>query len=78
MYDGVGMIVVNRAVKTATGVDAPERAHVRIELDKAFASMSFTHRREYVEWVEEAKRADTRARRIAATVERVRCGEPQR
>ena len=40
--------------------------------------MSFTHRREYVEWVEEAKRADTRARRIAATVERVRDGKPQR
>ena len=72
------MIVVNRAVKTATGVDAPERARVRIELNKAFASMSFTHRRAYVEWVGEAKRADTRARRIAATVERVRCGEPQR
>ena len=101
VYDGAGMIVVNRAAKTATGVDAPERVHVRIELDteprtvsvprdlaealgadsvaqKAFASMSFTHRREYVEWVEEAKRADTRARRIAATVERVRDGEPQR
>jgi uncharacterized protein YdeI (YjbR/CyaY-like superfamily) len=45
---------------------------------KTFASMSFTHRREYVEWVEEAKRAATRARRIAATVARVRGGEPLR
>jgi uncharacterized protein YdeI (YjbR/CyaY-like superfamily) len=45
---------------------------------KAFASMSFTHRREYVEWVEEAKSADTRDRRIAATVARVREGRPQR
>ena len=45
---------------------------------RAFSSMSFTHRREYVEWVEEAKRADTRAGRIAATVERVRDGKPQR
>ena len=41
---------------------------------KAFAAMSFTHRREYVEWVEEAKRPETRARRISATVERVREG----
>jgi hypothetical protein len=40
----------------------------------AFASLSFTHRREYVEWVEEAKRPETRARRIAGTVERVREG----
>ena len=101
VYDGVGHIVVNRAVKAATGVDAPDRVRVRMELDteprkvavprdlaealaadpaatKAFASMSFTHRREYVEWVEEAKRPETRARRIASTVARVREGKPQR
>jgi uncharacterized protein YdeI (YjbR/CyaY-like superfamily) len=42
---------------------------------KAFSALSFTHRREYVEWVEEAKRPDTRARRIAATVERVGVGQ---
>jgi uncharacterized protein YdeI (YjbR/CyaY-like superfamily) len=46
--------------------------------EKAFAAMSFTHRREYAEWVEEAKRAETRKRRIAATVARVREGRPQR
>jgi hypothetical protein len=97
VYGGVGHIVVNRAVKAATGVDAGDRVRVRMELDtdprtvalprdlaaalggdpvakKAFASMSFTHRREYVEWVEEAKRPETRARRIAATVDRVRKG----
>lgn len=48
------------------------------EAKAAFAGMSFTHRREYVEWVEEAKRPQTRERRIAATVEQVRAGEPQR
>jgi Bacteriocin-protection, YdeI or OmpD-Associated/Domain of unknown function (DUF1905) len=101
VYDGIGHIVVNRAVKAATGVDAGDRVRVRMELDteprsvavpkdlaaalaadpaakKAFASMSFTHRREYVDWVEEAKRAETRARRIASTVARVREGKPQR
>jgi Bacteriocin-protection, YdeI or OmpD-Associated/Domain of unknown function (DUF1905) len=101
VYDGEGLVVVNRAVKEATGVDAGDRVRVRMELDteprtvrvpkdlatalaanptaqKAFASMSFTHRREYVEWVEEAKRAETRDRRIAATVARVREGRPQR
>jgi hypothetical protein len=45
---------------------------------KALAAMSFTHRREYVAWVEEAKRPETRARRIASTVARVRDGKPQR
>jgi Bacteriocin-protection, YdeI or OmpD-Associated/Domain of unknown function (DUF1905) len=41
----------------------------------AFAKLSFTHRREYVDWIEEAKRPETRARRIASTVEQVRAGK---
>ena len=44
----------------------------------AFAKMSYTHRREYVEWIEQAKRPETRARRVAGTVERVRRGLSQR
>jgi hypothetical protein len=95
VYDGVGHIVVNRKVKAATGVDAPDRVRVTMELDTeprtvrvppdlraalhddgaaeaASAKLSFTHRREYVEWVEEAKRPETRTRRIVETVDRVR------
>lgn len=95
VYDGIGHVVVNRKVKAATGVDAPDRVRVTMELDTAprtvrvppdlrsalrddqtaeaaFAKLAFTHRREYVEWVEEAKRPETRARRIAETVERVK------
>jgi len=41
---------------------------------EAFEKLSYTHRREYVEWIEEAKRPDTRARRIAGTIERVCAG----
>ena len=97
VYDGVGHIVVNRAVKAATGVDAPDRVRVTMELDteprtvrvppdlrealrahpasaEAFSRLSFTHRREYVEWIEDAKRPETRRRRIASTVEHVRAG----
>src|SRR5262245_32856750 len=33
IYDGVGHVVLNRAVKAATGVDAPERVDVTMELD---------------------------------------------
>jgi hypothetical protein len=99
VYDGVGDVVVNRAAKAATGVDAPDRVQVTMALDTrprtvrvprdlraaldatpdaaaAFAKLSFTHRREYVEWVDEAKRQDTRARRIAGTIERVRAKLP--
>jgi hypothetical protein len=101
VYGGVGHVVVNRAVKAATGVDAGDRVRVTMEVDteprtvavpddlaaaledhpevaNAFDDLSFTHRREYVEWVEEAKRPETRARRIAATVERVREGRASR
>jgi hypothetical protein len=44
----------------------------------AFDAMSLSHRREYVEWVEEAKRAETRERRIAQAVERIAAGRSQR
>ena len=33
IYGGVGFVVVNRSVKAATGVDAPERVRVTMELD---------------------------------------------
>jgi hypothetical protein len=101
VYGGVGHIVVNRAVKAATGVDAGDRVPVVLELDTkprsvrvpadlraaladdavatdAFARMSYTHRREYVDWVKDAKRPETRSRRIASAVERIRAGKPYR
>ena len=48
------------------------------EAKAAFEKMSLTHRREYVEWIEEAKRPETRARRVTSTVERVRQGKSQK
>jgi uncharacterized protein YdeI (YjbR/CyaY-like superfamily) len=44
----------------------------------AFGALSFTHKREYVEWVEDAKRPQTRARRIAGTVDKVKQSETVR
>jgi Bacteriocin-protection, YdeI or OmpD-Associated/Domain of unknown function (DUF1905) len=40
----------------------------------AFDKMSYKHRREYAEWIDEAKRPASRARRVAETVERGRTG----
>jgi hypothetical protein len=34
-----------------------------------FDGLSYTHRREYVRWIEEAKRAETRQRRVQRAVE---------
>jgi hypothetical protein len=43
-----------------------------------FAGLSFSHQREYVTWIEEAKRPETRARRIGKAVEMLREGRSQR
>ena len=61
--------------------DAPREIELPPELVAALADdadrarfdvLSFTHRREYAEWVAEAKRAETRERRAAQAVERLR------
>jgi Domain of unknown function (DUF1905)/Bacteriocin-protection, YdeI or OmpD-Associated len=61
--------------------DAPREVDVPPELAAALADpalraaydgLAFTHRREYAEWVAEAKRPDTRARRAAKAAEMVR------
>jgi hypothetical protein len=39
---------------------------------RAYDGMSYSHRKEYVQWIEAAKRAETRARRIALAVEKLR------
>ena len=41
---------------------------------EVFDALSYTHRREYVSWVEEAKREETRTKRVARTVELLREG----
>jgi hypothetical protein len=43
-----------------------------------FAGLSFSHQREYVTWVEDAKRPETRGRRIESTLERLREGRTAR
>ena len=40
-------------------------------LAEVFAALSYSHRREYVSWIGEAKRAATRAKRIAETIQRM-------
>jgi len=41
-----------------------------------FDRLSYTHRKEYARWIAEAKRDDTRARRVAAAIERLGRGQP--
>ena len=41
----------------------------------AFDGLAFTHRKEYARWIEEAKRDETRERRVAQAVEMIRAGQ---
>ncbi len=63
--------------------DAPRELEVSAAFGEALAAggvreefdaLSYTHRREYVRWIEEAKRDETRERRLAKAVEMLRDG----
>ena len=44
----------------------------------SFDGLSYTHRKEWVRWIEEAKKAETRATRLTKTVESLREGKRTR
>ena len=37
--------------------------------------LAYTHRQEYARWIQEAKREETRARRVAQALEMLRAGK---
>jgi Bacteriocin-protection, YdeI or OmpD-Associated/Domain of unknown function (DUF1905) len=41
---------------------------------QAFGALSYTHRKEYARWIAEAKREETRERRLAKAIEMLRAG----
>lgn len=45
------------------------------EAKAAFDALAFTHRKEFARWVAEAKREETRERRVAQAIEMVRQGK---
>ncbi|MEP6661497.1 MAG: YdeI/OmpD-associated family protein [Acidimicrobiales bacterium] len=60
------------AERSATLRDDLRLALSDADLLERFLALSFTHQREYVTWIEDAKQPSTRARRVAQTIERVR------
>jgi hypothetical protein len=63
-------------------VEVPADLAEALALDDAaqatFDSLSFTHRKEWVRWVEEAKKPETRATRLAKTVQALHAGQRTR
>ena len=63
-------------------VTVPDDLAAALTADNAavttFESLSYTHRKEWVRWVEEAKKPETRATRVTKTVESLREGKRTR
>jgi hypothetical protein len=55
------------ALAAALAQDAQARA--------AFEKLAFTHRKEYARWVAEAKREETRERRVQQALEMIKAGQ---
>jgi len=60
-------VEVPQALAAALALDA--------EADANFARLAYTHRKEYARWIDEAKRDETRERRVAEALELLRQGK---
>jgi uncharacterized protein YdeI (YjbR/CyaY-like superfamily) len=60
-------VEVPEALEAALAKDAKARS--------AFDALAYTHRKEYARWVSEAKREDTRQRRVSQALEMLRDGK---
>jgi hypothetical protein len=71
---------IGQTVSVSLEVDASPRT-VEIPADlgsrlsstaaRRFAALSYSHRKEYVDWITSAKKPETRARRVEQTIERL-------
>jgi len=75
---GDAVVVELEADEQPRTVDPPPALAAALAADPearaAFEGLSFTHQREYAEWVAEAKREATRSRRVDQAVEMLRDG----
>jgi len=62
-------VEVPKALADALAEDAQASA--------SFEHLSYTHRKEYARWIEAARREETRQRRVAQSLERLRQGKPR-
>lgn len=59
-------VIVPEALESALAADAGAKA--------AFNALAYTHRKEYARWSEEAKREETRQRRVEQALTKLRAG----
>ena len=62
-----------RTIEVPDDLNAALAAEPAVEA--TFASMAYSHRKEYVRWITEAKKADTRTARVAKAAQMIRAGQ---
>jgi len=66
---GQSVVVVIEADTAPRSVDVPDdmsRALAKSRHDKIFGALSYSKRKEFVDWIEQAKRPETRSKRLEA------------
>lgn len=70
---------VKRSPKINLALEVPEDLAAALKKNKpaakTFEAFSNSHRKEYIEWIEEAKRPETRAKRLAMTMKQLAEGK---
>ena len=82
LRDEAGIAAGEKVVIELDRDDEPRVIDLPVEIEKAltvrarsiFDALPYTHQREYVEWITEAKRDETRERRLAKMVEMLEDG----
>jgi hypothetical protein len=70
---------VDREPRSIKPPDDLARALARNPLaNEAWERFPYSHRKEYVEWIAEAKKPETRERRLKKAIEMIASGKPQR
>jgi hypothetical protein len=65
-------IELDNAERTVDVPDDAAKALDKAKLRKAFDALAFTHRKEHIRAIEDAKKPETRTKRIAAMLEKLR------
>lgn len=68
----VASIALDAAARTVEIPDDAAKALAKAKLRKAFDALAYTHQKEHVRAIVEAKKPETRAKRIAAMLEMLR------
>ena len=76
LQDGARLRIVLERDVEAREVELPEALVRALDaeptLRETFTRLAYSHRKEYVQWITEARREDTRERRVTQTLERLR------